>query len=298
MSTPAPAALSSPWPSIIASGSQSFAEPSARAMPSTITPIKIVDGCAQTCMRVSGVATGLVSVETCSAKRCSSWNFVTATSITALVMTTSTMKCTETGISSRSARAPSPAPPSVPRLNAAWNSGMIVRPPAFSAAAPDTFIDTSHRPLPNPKAIRAIQMAAKPHPSVTAIPAKTMPSARQAAAIWIPRRAPSLATMWPAKVRPPIEPTAMPRTSRPISNVLAPNESRTLGIRPSQVAMSSPDRVNTTNTAMIQALVVGTVRVDGVVMVVPSCFVAGGRGARSVRCRPLSNRFDRLFPLR
>jgi hypothetical protein len=65
--------------------------------------------------------------------------------------------------------------------------------------------------------------------------------------------------------------------------------------------MSSPDRVNTTNTAMIQALVVGTVRVDGVVMVVPIVL----RRARccafwcvSVLVLLLSNRFDCSFRLR
>ena len=65
-----------------------------------------------------------------------------------------------------------------------------------------------------------------------------------------------------------MEPTLMPTTSRPISNVLASSSSRTLGMRPSHVAMARPDRVNTTNTALRQAVVVGIVRVaDAVVMV-------------------------------
>ncbi len=109
-------------------------------------------------------------------------------------------------------------------------------------------------------------MAAKPHPYVTAKPAKVSPTARQTEATWTPRRAPSFDTMCPANVRPPIEPTAMPRTSSPISKVVAPRESRTLGMRPSQVAIARPESVKATKTATIQTRVVGAVRADVVVM--------------------------------
>ncbi len=92
----------------------------------------------------------------------------------------------------------------------------------------------------------------------------------------------------------------MPSTSRPISKVEAPSESRTLGMRPSQVAMARPDSVKATKTAMIHVRVVGADRVDVVVMrsFPVSCWSwRSPFGGFLVGCPPpavRSNRFDRL----
>ena len=52
--------------------------------------------------------------------------------------------------STSTARAPTPAPMTVPKLKAAWKRGMIVRPSRRSTSAPSTFIATSQTPVPMP----------------------------------------------------------------------------------------------------------------------------------------------------
>ena len=72
-----------------------------------------------------------------------------------------------------SAAAPSAAPRMVPPLNNAWNNGITVRSSARSLAAPSTFIETSHVPIPRPNSARPLTTTA-----LTAIVAPRPVSAR------------------------------------------------------------------------------------------------------------------------
>ena len=60
------------------------------------------------------------------------------------------MVCAKTFRPHATARNPTAAPITVPKLKNAWNSGRIVLSNCFSIAAPSTFIITSSEPLPKP----------------------------------------------------------------------------------------------------------------------------------------------------
>ncbi len=61
-----------------------------------------------------------------------------------------TPRWSATSTPANAAAAPMPAPATVPKLQLAWNHGMMLRPLARSAPAPETFIATSQMPLARP----------------------------------------------------------------------------------------------------------------------------------------------------
>src|SRR3954452_25356535 len=75
------------------------------------------------------------------------------------------------------------------------------------------------------------------------------------------RGAPSRATRWLEPSSPRIEPTAMPRMSRPICSVLACSRSRISGTRLNQVAKPRPVSEKIVNTASRQRMSSGAVLV-------------------------------------
>ncbi len=152
----APIACVVPWPSTMPSASQSFAPPSANAMPSMITPSAYVRGSRHADSdvwsrsrqwRFSAASTGSIVI-------CRAGTIAWVTNAMTAITTAMTDVCTRTLRPTATASAPRPAPITVPKLKNAWNSGRIVLPTCFSIAAPSTFIITSTAPLPSPNSTR------------------------------------------------------------------------------------------------------------------------------------------------
>ena len=77
--------------------------------------------------------------------------------------------CTASGRPAAAETAPSMAPPTVPRLKAAWSRGISERPRRRSTSAPSTFIATSQTPMPSP-------VTARPTAAATTAPARRPPA--------------------------------------------------------------------------------------------------------------------------
>src|SRR5664279_4118624 len=252
--TMAPVALSTPWPSTIASASQSFAEPSAKAMPSTITPMSRVRRSFQMASRdfqplLPSAAPSDSVPDSPDVANGSGRRKRTDTSTAPTITAPTTARWTTIGTPNCSAAAPIPAPTMVPKLNEAWNSGITVRPSARSLAAPSTFMATSQMPLPRPNSVNPMTTSGV---IVVVAPTPTMTIPRPAPVTLpaIVASEPNLAMTWLDRVNPTMAPTATPKTIKPISNVLAPNESRIAGVRAIQLARPMPESAKITKTAL------------------------------------------------
>ena len=97
-------------------------------------------------------------------------------------------------------------PTTVPKLQQAWNHGMMLRPLARSDPAPDTFIATSQMPLANPYRAKPATVRAKLPSTVAPMPIddERHAAAGEEDAGWS-AGSPSQWTMWLERIRPTID---------------------------------------------------------------------------------------------
>ena len=223
--TSAPVALSTPWPSTMASASQSLADPSAKAMPSTINPISRVRRSRQIASRERQPVVADPASACCAYRRFgravaagSGCRKRMESSTAAIINAPMTARCTTIGDAGQLGGGAEQPPRMVPPLNKAWNSGMTVRPSARSLAAPSTFIETSHIPMPRPKSASPVTTSAAHRHAwrPTPVSASADTAARDAGPDGGRRADPGQDSGW-TSVRPTMEPAASPKTIRPIS---------------------------------------------------------------------------------
>ena len=171
-------------------------------------------------------------------------------SVPARTSADSTGRCSPTGTSNRAATAPSPAPATEPRLQAAWNRGRMVRPRRFSTAAPSTFIATSHRPEPKPNAASPSPTPTTDPARLAARPAPVRPSETSTTDTATVRADPRRWATRPAVGMASREPADTQSSSSPSRLGLRSSASRAAGTRENQLATASPLRAKTTATPL------------------------------------------------
>jgi hypothetical protein len=203
-------------PVTIASDIQSFAAPLAKDMPSTSRPISTVRRSRQP-PRVAAVAGEVGSSPRRRCGESESGMKRTTNTVTATMTDATTRRCRDTATCSAVAAAPTPAPRTPPRLNMAWNHGMIARRRERSIATASTFIATLQVPVPNPSTASPAKIPTGVAPAtasaVTALPRLATHSEPRIA--W---RAESRAAIRLASTNPATEPTDSPSESTPMTS--------------------------------------------------------------------------------
>ncbi len=120
-------------------------------------------------------------------------------------------------IPANAAAAPIPAPVTVPKLQHAWNQGMMLRPFARSDPAPDTFMATSAIPLAMPYKAKPAIVRTKLLATDDPMPIATSDTPHPAMKNRMVRRPPSQCTRWLEKMSPTIEPTETLSSRKPTS---------------------------------------------------------------------------------
>ena len=215
-------------------------------------------------------------------------------------MTTATApKCAAIEMPTNSASAPTAAPTTVPTLNAAWNSGITVRPSTRSLAAPSTFIATSHS-----RSRRRTAPARRTPPAEWRIASRRarrcQPDGAGEIAAVIVRRT-EHAQHVAGEDQPDDRPGGQAEDDPAHLPVVACRESRMAGVLDTQLESPSPPRPKMTNTALRQPTICVRVSAGAVVMVVRAGTGCSkdplGRRA-DMRAGRGSNRFDPAFRLK
>ena len=163
----------------------------------------------------------------------------TISGTTPTTMTATAIRCAVTGMLNATMIAPSSAPATVPRLNPAWNRGMIARPRCRSTSAPWTFMATSHAPLAKPNRNRPTTTATTPmrYPAPITASAAATSTAITVTVSRVFRRW----MMNPDSGRAMTEPAAIASRTRPRAAGERPRWTRTWGMRDAQLAIPKPD---------------------------------------------------------
>ncbi len=239
----APSHAGAPYPSTIATPSQSLATPSVSAMARTMTPIMRVRGSVQALSAWLGRA---------SASACGSTarNPRTEAAPSSATSTATAPTCHPIPTPTNVTKAPTAAPATVPRLKAAWKRGMIERPSSRSTSAPSTFIATSQVPVPRPTRNRPTAVTGTVSRTPTPTATSSSPAASNSVAPITTRRAPKRCTVPPDVGSAMTDPIDTASSSSPSCAGPRSSACRTDGMREAQVANAKPLRKNVAITAL------------------------------------------------